>query len=334
MFDLRSDTLTQPTPAMREYMFKAQVGDCFYDEDPSVLQLEDAVAQMFGHEAAVFMPSGTMSNQVAIRLHCRPGEAVIIPSDNHIIQYESGALAGVNGVQHCSPALVENFQIDAQKMTECFVPFAAIHAPQTTLVSVENTHLRSGGRVYPLPELQLLKEECDRHSLPLHIDGARIWNAHIASGVSLRAYGACATTLSVCFSKGLGAPVGSCFIGSKNDSQKAKRIRKMFGGTMRQCGFLAAAALYALENNLQLLSKDHDNAKKVAEFLKKIIPTAHILQPETNIVIAKLGQNNTQEILNMLIEKYDIKMSALDSSTIRAVLHLNIDAKQLAVACN
>lgn len=332
--DLRSDTLTLPTPAMRAAMFAAEVGDAYYDEDPSVRALERRVAALFGKEGALFMPSGTMCNQVAIRIHCRPGDAVVVPPSNHIVQYETGALAGINGVQHMDPgpALVAGFQIDPDLVGSCIEPFAATHAPHTRLVAVENTHLRSGGKIYPIESLERLASACRTHDVPLHIDGARIWNAHVATRTPLSAYGALCDTLSVCFSKGLGAPVGSCLIGSSSAIASAKRFRKMMGGHMRQSGFLAAAASFALDNHLERLADDHANAAHLALFLQKVLPEASVPTPATNIVLVHLPRDlglSASNVLADLESSHGLRMSALDSHTLRAVLHLNISSDEL-----
>ena len=329
VLDLRSDTLTQPTPAMRQFMMLAPVGDSYYDEDPSVCALEERVASLFAMPSALFMPSGTLANQIALKLHCQPGDAVLSSHQNHIVQYESGALAALGGISQLTAPLKNDFMIDEVRLAQAIVPFEATHAPQTKVVAVENTHLRAGGRVYPLAELQLLSAECQRLGIALHMDGARIWHAHLAEQVPLSSYGPLLSTLSVCFSKGLGAPVGSCLLASTANIKKAKRLRKMHGGTMRQCGFLAAAATYALVHHLERLADDHQDAKALAQYLQKILPQAQVPEPETNIVFVLLPKNNSNNtgdaahILAILESEHGLRLSALDAHTLRAVVHLD-----------
>lgn len=334
LIDLRSDTLTLPTPGMREAMMGAEVGDAYYDEDPSVRALESRVADLFGKPAALFMPSGTMSNQIALKLHGRPGDAVLVHPDNHIVQYESGALAGIAQLQHMTVPVVDGFVVDADRLVEVVSPLSATHAAHTRVVSVENTHLKSGGRVYPLEALRHLREAAHTLGLAVHLDGARIWHAHVTEGMPLAAYGDTADTISVCFSKGLGAPVGSCLLGSVEHIALAKRLRKMQGGSMRQCGFLAAAASYAIEHNIRRLAEDHLAARRLAAFLRTRFPEAHVPEPETNIVLMQLPDASTlsssagdlwtpARVLAQLEAEHGLRMSALGPRLLRAVTHLS-----------
>ncbi|NBW82897.1 low specificity L-threonine aldolase [bacterium] len=285
ILDLRSDTLTKPGPAMRKIMAEAVVGDSFYDEDPSVSMLEKTIADAFGHEEALFVPSGTMSNQIAAQLHCRHGEALLGAPDLHILRAESGALSALAGVQPVALPIVDEFLPDLDKLDEVFVSANSIVTPPTRMLVVENTHLFSGGRIHPFAQLNTLSEWCRSKKMAFHLDGARLWNAHVATQIPLRTYGQLFTTISVCFSKGLGAPAGSCLVGSSLHIQRAKLLRKRLGGTMRQCGILAAAALYAFNHQLADLKEDHLKARKLANWLSKKYPQADVPQPETNIVL-------------------------------------------------
>lgn len=323
VIDLRSDTLSQPTADMRRAMLNAPVGDAFYDEDPSVLGLEEKVATLFGHEAALFMPSGTMSNQIAIQLHCQPGEAVLAASDLHILRAESGAISALAGVQPVAVPVEQQFMPDLNLLTELVVGPESIVTPPTRLLVVENTHLFSGGRIHPIAHLRALSEWCKHHKIAFHLDGARIWHAHVATGTALAEYGCLFDTLSVCFSKGLGAPVGSCLIAPRQRIQRAKLIRKRMGGTMRQCGILAAGADFALENHLQGLREDHVKAQKLAGWLQSKYPQASVATPETNIVLMKFNQP-AQQVLHELREQHGLQLSALNSKTLRAVCYRDI----------
>jgi threonine aldolase len=333
ILDFRSDTLTKPTPAMREFMMAAEVGDSYYEEDPSVLSLERKVALLFGTEAAIFMPTGTMSNQVGVRLHCSPGDALLIPLSNHIVQFETGALSGINGVQAMEPALHDGWKIDSHELEMSFSDFGATHASMTKAVAVENTHLVSGGQIYPFEELKELSAACRSLNLGFHLDGARIWHASVVEGRPLSAYGALFDTLSVCFSKGLGAPVGSALLGTREKIAHAKRFRKMFGGSMRQCGFLAAAAEFALDHHVERLAEDHMNAKILANFFRKHVPEAVVPEPQTNLVFIRMERNSggrsAKEIAVEMESRFGMKISAFDSRTLRAVTHLNISTEML-----
>lgn len=334
VLDCRSDTLTKPTPALRAVLAAADVGDAYYDEDPSVSALERRVAELFGHEAAAFMPSGTMSNQVALRLHARAGDAVLCSPNNHIVQYETGALAGINGLQHMPVPLDESgFLVDEEKLPDFFVPRVLRHAPTTAVVAIENTHLRAGGRVYPLARMERLKAACDALGVPLHVDGARVWHAARVEGAGLdglKPYGHVAHTLSVCFSKGLGAPVGSALLGSSETIEAAKKVRKMMGGSMRQCGILAAAANHTLDHHFLRLDEDHNAAQVLADFLRKKHPKAFVRRPETNIVLARFSSAlDAKACLDTMLTQHGVRLSALDPLTVRGVLHLDVPRAEL-----
>ncbi len=328
ILDLRSDTLTCPTPEMREAMSCAPVGDSFYDEDPTVLALEQRTAELFGHEAALFVPSGTMSNQIALQLHCIPGDAVFCAPDNHILRAESGALAALAGLQPVAPQLVDGFKPCLESLEELFVGEGSFVAPATKLLALENTHLFSGGRIHELEHLQQLSSWSRGKGIAIHMDGARLWHAHVATQTPLRVYGALFDTLSVCFSKGLGAPVGSCLIGSRKHIHRAKLLRKRLGGTMRQAGILAAGALWALEHHIPELKQDHLKASTLANWLRSILPHAEVPQPESNIVILKFSIP-ALKLLEELKRNHGILLSALNPKTLRAVCHRDVTLAEI-----
>jgi threonine aldolase len=263
MIDFRSDTQTRPSAAMLEAMNQAKVGDDVYGEDPSVNELEARSAEMFGMEAAVFCPSGTMTNQIAIKCHTQPGDEVICDGSSHIYQYEGGGIALNSGA---SVRLLsgDRGRITATQVAEAINP-DDVHKANSSLVSLENTSNRGGGSCYELEEISRIREVCDRHGLILHLDGARLFNALVARNQSPKDYGKLFHTISICLSKSLGCPVGSLLLGSTPVIKKARRFRKVFGGGMRQAGYLAAAGLYALENNIERLEQDHQKARQIAK---------------------------------------------------------------------
>src|SRR5579875_1118202 len=277
LVDLRSDTVTRPGAAMRQAMAAADVGDDVYAEDPTVNRLEAEVAELFGHAGALFVPTGTMGNQVAVRLLCRPGEELLCDADAHVVTYEGGGAAAHGGIQ--TRTVVANRGLLTAADVEPQIRPAGFHAVATRAVAVEQTHNRGGGAVYPLQQLKELRALCDDRGVALHCDGARLFNAHIASGVALADYGALFDTISVCLSKGLGAPVGSVILMADPElADLARVIRKQLGGGMRQVGILAAAARYALAHNVERLAEDHARAARLAKELGGA-PT------ETNIVV-------------------------------------------------
>jgi threonine aldolase len=287
MIDLRSDTVTRPTPAMRQAMAEAEVGDDVYGEDPTVNALEAEVAELFGHEAAMFTPSGSMANQVAIQVLVPPGSELLCDADAHVVTHEIGAASAIGGVTTRTwPAVGGDI---APAVIASMIRPAGYHAVETRAIAVEQTHNFGGGSIIPLASLQALREAADEAGVALHCDGARIWHAHIADGVPLRAYGGLFDTLSVCLSKGLGAPVGSVMVSSADRIARARVIRKRMGGGMRQAGILAAAGRYALANNLARLADDHVRAKRLAEALAPFgIVDADRVQ--TNIVLLDLAK--------------------------------------------
>lgn len=324
LVDLRSDTLTKPTAAMREVMASADVGDDVWREDPTARRLEERVAELLGKEAALFVPSGTMANQIALLLHCRPGDEVICGRGAHVRLYESGAGAALAGVQFAEVGESDG-TFDADAIDAAMQP-PDYHAPHTRLVALENTHNRGGGRVWPRERLRAASERARARGLALHLDGARLWNAAVASGTSERELCAPFDTVSVCFSKGLGAPVGSAIVGSRADVDRALRLRKMLGGGMRQVGVLCAAALHALDAHRERLAIDHANARRLAEGLAAIdgvrIDASLV---ETNIVNAELARLAPVELCRRASE-HGVRLAPVGPRHVRAVTHLDVDA--------
>ncbi|MEQ8238553.1 MAG: GntG family PLP-dependent aldolase [Cyclobacteriaceae bacterium] len=326
MIDLRSDTVTKPTAAMLEAMMAAEVGDDVFDDDPSVNELQAKVAQLFGMEAALYCPSGTMTNQIALRINTEPQDEVICDKRSHIYLYEGGGLA-YNSM--LSPKLLDGNRgrITAEMVAKNINP-DDIHFPVSKLVSLENTMNKGGGATYDFLEIQKIREVCDQNGLKLHLDGARLFNALIATGQTPQQYRSVFDTISVCFSKGLGAPVGSLLLSTKNNIKKAKRVRKVFGGGMRQAGYLAAACIYALDNHVERLADDHQRASIIASellgkpFIKNILPV------ETNIVIAELEGIEPSAYLERL-KAHNILAVAFGAEAIRFVTHLDFDDDDL-----
>ena len=284
MIDFRSDTVTKPTPAMLEAMFNAKVGDDVFGEDPSINELEEKTADMFGMEAAIFCPSGTMTNQIAIKCHTQPGDEIICDKLSHIYQYEGGGIGFNSG---CSVKLIDGHygRITAEQVEASINNKNDAHKPISKLVSLENTANRGGGSCYDFEDIKQIKKICEANDLFLHLDGARLFNAIVVKKESPKDYGKLFDSISICISKGLGAPVGSVLIGTKNFIAKARRIRKVFGGGMRQAGYLAAACMYALDNNIERLNDDHHHAKQLATALQQKDFVGEMLPVETNIVI-------------------------------------------------
>lgn len=328
--DLRSDTITRPTSAMREAMAVAEVGDDMFGEDPTVAKLEARVAELLGKEAAMFAPSGTMVNQLALRAHTEPGDEVILDGNAHIYYYEGGAPAALAGVMcRCLPGVRGIFT--AADLEGALRP-ADQHFPPTKLVCLENTHNRGGGKIWPQELVREIGALTRERGIRLHLDGARLWNAAVASGVSERELAAEFDSVAVCFSKGLGAPVGSALCGSREFIQRARRFRKMFGGGMRQAGILAAGALHALEHHRGRLAEDHANARALADGLSAL-PGVE-LDPsdvETNIVIARVRTIPAVRLVNHLDEA-GVRVFATGPDTIRAVTSLAVTPGEIQQA--
>jgi threonine aldolase len=319
--DLRSDTFTLPTKEMKEAMFNAELGDDVFGEDPSVNELENYCAQLFGKEAALFCSSGTQTNQIAIKVHTQPGDEVICHELSHIYLYEGGGIAYNSGAS--VKLLQGNYGRFTAQQAAAAINKDDVHFPSSKLISVENTVNRGGGACWDFSEIQQLKNLCNQSNLMLHLDGARLFNALIANNENPLQYGVAFDTISICLSKGLGAPVGSVLIGNHNQIHKARRIRKVMGGGMRQAGFLAAAGLYALKNNVQRLSIDHERAKQIAEVLANCSFVEEIMPVETNIIIFKLEPTFNAGIFTQKLAEAGIKASAIGNNSIRFVFHLN-----------
>ena len=328
--DLRSDTITQPTPAMRDAMATAEVGDDVFGDDPTVLHLESRVAAILGKEAALFTPSGTMANQLALRAHTEPGDEILLDANAHIYYYETGAPAALAGVMcRCLPGVRGVFT--AADIEAALRP-ADQHFSPTKLVCVENTHNRGGGSIWPMDRLREIAETSRRHGLRLHLDGARLWNASVATGIPEHEYAAHFDSVSVCFSKGLGAPIGSALCGTREFIQRARRFRKMYGGGMRQAGIIAAGALYALENHRHRLAEDHANARALAEGLSRL-PGLEVdpASVQTNIVLIRV-QTMSAATLARTLNDSGVRVLAVSPDTLRAVTNLMVSAEQITQA--
>jgi threonine aldolase len=327
MIDLRSDTVTRPTPAMKAAMLAAEVGDDVFHEDPTVNALEERVAALLGKEAALFVPSGTMSNQIAVKAHTRPGDELLCDANCHIYVYEGGGPAVLSGVT-CRTLDGEHGVLDVG-MLEGKVRPPDDHMVRTRLVCLENTHNRGGGRIYPLDKIRAVRAWAGKHSLAMHLDGARLWNAIVATGVPAATWAAEFDTVSVCFSKGLGAPVGSALVGPRELIVVGRRIRKLFGGGMRQAGVLAAAALYALEHHVDRLAEDHRNARTIAEAVASTPGLRLQGEVQTNLVFFEVDRalGTAAEMVTRLAGQ-GVAVLATAPQTIRAVTHLDVSAAQ------
>lgn len=321
IIDLRSDTVTKPSKAMLDAMFVAPVGDDVFSEDPTVLALEEKAAKLFGKEAGLFCPSGTMTNQIAIKCHTQPGDELICDVNSHIYNYEGGGISSNSGVQAklvngdrgriTAKHIEDNINADYDWLTH------------TALVCLENTVNRAGGSYYDLNTIKSIKEICDEKQLPLHLDGARIFNAIVENDYSTMDIGNQFGSISICLSKGLGAPVGSLLLGTKPFIKKARRVRKVFGGGMRQAGFLAAAGIYALDNNINRLKEDHKRAKEIGNVLSTLSFVESVMPVDTNIVIFNLTDKYTAVSFEEILKPFDIKLAAFGKQTIRFVTHLD-----------
>ncbi|NHN27509.1 threonine aldolase [Flavobacterium jejuense] len=320
--NLISDTVTKPTPAMLDAMFKAEVGDDVFKQDPTVNELERYTAELFGKEAALFFPSGTMANQTAIKLHTQPADEVICDKWAHIFLYEGGGVAANSGVS-CHLVDGDRGKITAEQVRKVINDPEFYHAPTTRLVSLENTTNKGGGACYELDELHKIKQVCVEHNLKYHLDGARLWNALVAKNQQPKDFGNLFDTISVCLSKGLGAPVGSILVGSAADIKKALRIRKLFGGNMRQAGYLAAAGLYALKNNIERLAQDHQKAKELGQVLAKKSWIKEVALVETNIVIFTLQADIDEKAFMDKLKQKSILITSMGQGKLRMVTHMD-----------
>ena len=329
MIDFRSDTVTRPTPEMLKAMFAAEVGDDVLGDDPTVIALETKTAAMFGMEAALFCASGTMANQIAIKAHTQPGDEVICHKLSHVYYYEGGGIAMNSGASVC---LLEGDQgrITAADVSAHINPPNDPHRPLTRLVSVENTMNKGGGSIYDFNELKTIDKVCKENDLQFHLDGARLFNALVETDESPADYGKLFDSISICISKGLGAPVGSVLIGSKDFIWKARRIRKVYGGGMRQAGYLAAACKYALDNNGERLRDDHRRAKQLENLLLSLPYVEAVMPVQTNLVFFSLkSEMPAKDFLHKLLEN-DIHAMALAPQEIRFVTHLDITDEMMA----
>lgn len=330
--DFRSDTVTKPTQGMLDAMFSAEVGDDVFVEDPTINALEQKSAKLFGLEAGLFCPSGTQTNQIAINTHTRPGDEVICDVLSHIHVYEGGGIAANSGV---STTLLsgEKGQITASQIEEV-IKADNVHFPKSSLVSLENTCNKAGGTVYKLNQIQEIQALCTAHKMALHLDGARIFNAFEAAGYSSLDIGKCFDSISICLSKGLGAPVGSVLVGTQEFIHQARRVRKRFGGGMRQAGYLAAAGIYALDNNVDRLKVDHENAIELGKAFENLAFVTKVTPVESNIVMVHFDSPDTTEIIMDLLIKNDIHALTLTPTSIRLVTHLDVSSEQFDFALN
>jgi threonine aldolase len=332
MIELRSDTFTRPTPGMRAAMAAAEVGDDVYREDPTVLRLEEKTAALLGKEAALFVPSGTMGNQLGVRVHCQPGDEFLCNSDCHIFMYEQAAAAQLFGLS-ARPITAEGHLLTLAHLEDKVRP-DDVHHPRTRLVTLENTHNRGAGRVLPYDETVRICNWAKEQGLARHLDGARLFNAVVASGIPAADWAQHFDTISVCFSKGLGAPIGSALVGPRDKIEQARRLRKALGGGWRQAGILAAAAIYALDNHVERLAEDHANAQLFAQAVQRCDGLElDAEQVDTNIVIFRVGPQwgAASEFCQRLAER-GVRMNSFARTKVRAVFHLDVSAADAARA--
>lgn len=324
--DLRSDTVTKPSLAMLDAMMSAEVGDDVFGDDPTINALQEKIANMFGMEEALYCPSGTMTNQIGMRVNTQPQDEVICHKYSHVYLYEGG---GMMSNSQLSPKLLEGNRgrLTADQIAESINP-DDVHCPKTSLVILENTMNKGGGAIYELGEIKKIKEVCKKNALVLHLDGARLFNALAETNESPKEYGELFDTISICFSKGLGAPVGSILLGDYSVIKHASRVRKSFGGGMRQAGYLAAACIYALDHNLDRLKEDHERARRIGEMMESKSFVTQILPVDTNIVIAELADRTAQEFLNQL-QQLDVLVVPFGANLVRFVTHLDFTDEHL-----
>ncbi|MGM1054271.1 MAG: threonine aldolase family protein [Bacteroidota bacterium] len=320
--DLRSDTVTRPTKEMLQAMMSAKVGDDVYKEDPSVNELEEKLAKMFGKDEALFFPTGSMANQAAIKLHTQPAEQLICDKWAHVYNYEGGGVSFNSGVS-CKLVDGDRGMITAAQVEENINPPDFYHSPLTSLVCLENTTNKGGGACYDLAEIKKVRKVCNKHNLGLHLDGARLFNALVAKNESAKDYGKLFDTISVCLSKGLGTPMGSVLIGDKELMKNAIRVRKVLGGGMRQVGFMAAAGIYALDHHVERLAIDHKRASEIGSVLKDQNYVGKVEPVETNIVIFYLQDLSNEEKFMKKLEKENIRISNMGHGKLRIVTHLD-----------
>lgn len=325
--DLRSDTLTKPTPAMLEFMMSAPVGDDVYKEDPTVNALEERLANMFGMNSALYFPTGSMANQAAIKMHTQPGEQLICDKYAHVYNYEGGGVSFNSGVS-CKLLDGTRGMITAAQVAAAINPPDFYHSPLTTLVCLENTTNKGGGACYDISEIKKIKEVCNTNGLGLHLDGARLWNALVATQEDPKVFGSLFDTISVCLSKGLGAPMGSVLIGSADIMDKAMRVRKVLGGGMRQVGFMAAAGLYALDHHIERMQKDHNKAQELAAALQNMDQVKSVDAVETNILIFNLKDDVKENAFISKFMSHNILISNMGQGKLRIVTHYDYTQEQ------
>jgi len=323
LIDFRSDTVTKPTKEMLDFMFSAPVGDDVFGEDPTVNELENFAAELFGKEAALFCSSGTQTNQIAINVHVQPGGEVICHKESHVFKYEGGGIARNSGAS-IRTLDGDRGRITAEQVKAYINPEHDVHFPITQLVSIEDTANRGGGAIYDFQEILRIKEICKQHQLPLHLDGARLMNALVETGMDYKTYAQPFDSISICLSKGLGAPVGSVLLGSKSFITKARRVRKVFGGGMRQAGIIAAGGLFALKNNVERLKDDHRRAKLLGEMWLTQPYTLDVLPVETNIVVARVESDEVRDKIIGKLKSQQILCMPFGPGMIRMVTHLDI----------
>ena len=335
--NLISDTVTKPCVEMLDLMVRSNVGDDVFKEDPSVNELEDLVANMFGMESALFFPSGTMANQTAIKIHTQPGDQLICDKYAHVYNYEGGGVSFNSGVS-CKLVEGDRGMFTNEQVVDSINPPDFYHSPKTSLVCVENTTNKGGGACWDISELQKIQQTCKENNLSYHLDGARIWNAIVKTDSKPFQYGEIFDSISVCLSKGLGCPVGSVLIGSKEFINKAVRVRKVLGGGMRQAGYLATCGIFALKNNIDRLKYDHIKAKEIESALKIKDFISKVEKVETNILIFQLEKSfNTDDFLNKM-SKQNVKLISMGDNKLRLVTHKNytnqMHKKFLDIICN
>ena len=331
MIDFRSDTVTKPSKEMMDAMFSAPVGDDVFSEDPTINELQQFAAKMFGKEDALFCSSGTQTNQIAINVHVQPGSEVICHEESHIYKYEGGGIAKNSG------ASVRLLQGDRGRLTvESIAKWVNpddVHFPTTQLVSLEDTANRGGGAIYDFTEIQKIKKFCVANNLPLHLDGARLMNALVETKIDPKVYAAEFDSISLCLSKGLGAPVGSVLIGTKDFIKKARRVRKVFGGGMRQAGIIAAGGLYALKNNVDRLLIDHQHARQLEQTLNQLIWVNEVISVETNIVVVILNDPSKRDEIISKLAEHGVRVMAFGEGMLRLVTHLDVSSNEIDQTC-
>jgi threonine aldolase len=331
LIDLRSDTVTLPSEAMRKAMYEAEVGDDVFREDPTVNKLQSYAAELLGKEEALFVPSGTMANQICLNVLTNPGDEVICERDSHIFNYESGSPAVLSGVQ-LHPIEGKLGVITPEQVEEQIRPVSAYYMPRTKVIEVENTHNRAGGTIHPLENIKALSALAKKYNLFFHLDGARIWNASVVTGISVAEYSKYFDSVSCCLSKGLGAPIGSLILGSKDFIEKAFRVRKGWGGGMRQVGVIAAAGLYALQNNIERLKEDHEKAKMIANAISQNSNLEIDMDSvQTNILIFKPLKMNVENAIAKCKEK-GLLLSSGKIGTLRTVTHMDVSFQEIEMA--